>query len=305
VNLYGEVLYNTSREFFFPLQGEEKYCTEGFKELALIYGATEESYRKTVALLNRSRHQEDGGTPSRTIRETTEREGLMIQDYLEQKACTIFQEHGFTPEGQPEESILATIAPRTPIVEEESVNEVLLPYVRPDQSRIDMLKNPVSYEDAKDAVNISVDDVGAKKQKETREQNPHGPPSKRKRAYVHNTVMHVEHRGKFYILNGYGVGCVLRLLLAFLLHNQLLGHTFVFVVDGHSLYSAVVQFFSWYTNMSVILDWYHLRKKCRELLGMALKGILTSGITSFVVQLNVPNSFLISILIRFLNFLIK
>jgi hypothetical protein len=39
------------------LQGEEKYCTEGFKEIGLIYGATEESYRKTSALLNRIRHQ--------------------------------------------------------------------------------------------------------------------------------------------------------------------------------------------------------------------------------------------------------
>ena len=135
-----------------------------------------------------------------------------------------------------------------------------------------MVKNPVSYEEATDAVNISVDDVGAKQQKETREHNPHGPPSKKKRAYVHNTVIHVEHGGQFYILNGYGVLCVLRLLLAFLLHNQLLGHTFVFFVDGHSLYSSVVPFFSWHTKISGILDWYPLHKKCRELLSMALKG---------------------------------
>jgi hypothetical protein len=106
VNLYGEVLYNTSREFFCPLQGEEKYCTEGFKEITLIYGVTEESYRKTAALLNRTRHQEDGGTPARTIRETVEHEGFMIEAHLEQKVQTIFQAHGFTPEGQPEASIL-------------------------------------------------------------------------------------------------------------------------------------------------------------------------------------------------------
>jgi hypothetical protein len=49
VNWYGEVLYNTSREFFCPLQGEEKYCTEGFKESTLMYGVTEESYRQTAA----------------------------------------------------------------------------------------------------------------------------------------------------------------------------------------------------------------------------------------------------------------
>ena len=317
VNFYDEVLYNTSREFFSPLQGEEKYCTEGFKEIALIYGATEESYRKTAALLNRIRHQEEGGTPSRTIRETTEREGLMIQDHLEQTVCTIFQACGFTPEGQPHASILDPLdpPPPPPLVEEESVNEVVPPNVGPepfpidsltdpfaeaqspdavetgvdgvvlkvlnelvtaqglsDLSRIDMLKNPVSYEDTQEAVKISVDDVGAKKQKETREPKAHSPPSKKKRVYVQNTVIHVEQGGKFYILNGYGVLCVLRLLLAFLLHNELLGHTFVFFVDGHSLYSSVVHYFSWYPNLSVILDWYHLRKKCRELLSMAMKG---------------------------------
>jgi len=313
VNLYGEVLYNTSREFFCPLQGEEKYCTEGFKEIALIYGVTEESYRKTAALLNRTRHQEDGGTPSRTIRETVEHEGLRIEAHLEQKVQTIFQAHGFTPEGQPQASILDRLACST--VEEESMNEAFIPDGVPDACRIDiwsdpfaeadakeavetsvdgvgiqtlnelvsacglsdqssmeMLKNPVGYEEAKEAVNISVDDVGAKKQKATREPKPHRPPDQKKRVYVQNTVIHVEQGGRFYILNGYGVGCVLRLLLAFLLHNELLGHTLVFFVDGHSLYSLVVQFFSWHHKVSVILDWYHLRKKCRELLSMALKG---------------------------------
>ncbi len=315
MNFYGEVLYNTSREFFSPLQGEEKYCTEGFKEIAFLYGATEESYRKTAALLNRIRHQEDGGTPSRTIRETTEREGVMIEDHLEQKVCTIFHECGFTPEGQPHASIVDTLAPHTPLVEAERVHEVVTPPVLSepcqidrftdpcadedgqeavemsvdgvviqalnelvaaqglsDPSRLDMVKNPVSYEDTEEAVTISVDDVGAKKQKETREPKPHSPPSKKKRAYVQNTIIHVEHGGKFYMLNGYGVLCVLRSLLAFLLYNALLGHTFVFFVDGHSLYSSVVQYFSWYPKLSVILDWYHLSKKCRELLSMALKG---------------------------------
>lgn len=315
MNLYDEVLYNTSRDFFSPLQGEEKYCTEGLKEIALIYGATEESYRKTSALLNRMRHQEEGGTPCRTIRETTEREGLMIQDHLEQKVCTIFQACGFTPAGQPPASILDPLAPHPPLVEEENVHERVPPTVRPepcqadrftdpladedgpdavetsvdgvvlqalnelvsarglsDSSRLDMLKNPVSYEDPQDAVKISVDDVGAKKQKETREAQPHGPPSEKKRAYVQNTVIHVEQGGQFYMLNGYGALGVLRLLLAFLLHNELFGHVFVFFVDGHSFYSSVVQTFSWYPKLSVILDWYHLRKKCRELLSMAMKG---------------------------------
>jgi len=159
VNLYDEVLYNTSREFFSPWQGEEKYCTEGLKEIALIYGATEESYRKTSALLNRIRHQEEDGTPSRTIRETTEREGLMMQDHLEQKVCTLFQACGFTPEGEPPASILDTLAPQTPLVAEESVTEMAPPTVVPEPCPVDLLSDPFANEESSDAVETSVDGV--------------------------------------------------------------------------------------------------------------------------------------------------
>ncbi len=85
MNVDDEVLYNTSREFFLPLQGEEKYRTEGFKEIVLIYGTTEESFRKTAALINRVRHQAKGGTPSRTIRDHAEHEGSKIQAHLSRK----------------------------------------------------------------------------------------------------------------------------------------------------------------------------------------------------------------------------
>jgi hypothetical protein len=106
VNVYGEAFYNSARDFFVPLQGEEKYCTEGFKEIALIYGVTEASYRKTSSLLNRVRHQAHGGTPSRTIQALSEHEGLMLEDYLEQKVLSIFQEHHFTPQVDPSSSVL-------------------------------------------------------------------------------------------------------------------------------------------------------------------------------------------------------
>ncbi|MGK5093963.1 hypothetical protein WDW89_18365 [Deltaproteobacteria bacterium TL4] len=77
-----------------------------------------------------------------------------------------------------------------------------------------------------------------------------------------------------YLLNGDGVLKVLRLLLAFLLHNQLGGCPWVFFVDGHSLYSTLLAFFSWRSQLTVILDWFHLEKKCKELLSMACKGSL-------------------------------
>lgn len=315
MNFYGEAFYNSARDFFVPLQGEEKYCTEGFKELALIYGVTEESYRKTSSLLNRVRHQEHGGTPSRTIQALSEHEGLMLEDYLEQKVLSIFQEHHFTPQGDPSSSVVESLIGKQSTEEEASIGEtsptsivsascsldILSPsfpheenedglnllvnkldieilnervktHDLEEQIRKEMLQNPVPYEKREESVCISVDDVGAKKQKESRKPKSSDPPGKSKRMYVQNTVIHVEQGDRSYILNGYGIWSVLRLLLAFLLNNDLLSHHLVFFVDGHSLYSSVVQYFCWHPQVSVILDWYHLKKKCRELLSMASKG---------------------------------
>ena len=112
MNFDGEVFYNPAREFFIPLQGEEKYCTEGFKEIALIHGVTEASYRKTSAFLNRLRYQEVGGTPSRTIQEISEREGSMIEAHLEEQAIKIFEASGFSPEGAPKPCILELLSDR-------------------------------------------------------------------------------------------------------------------------------------------------------------------------------------------------
>jgi len=148
-NAYGEVLYNTSREFFFPLQGEEKYRTEGFNEIALMYGATEESYRKTSSLINRMRHQEEGGTPFRTVREAVEHEGTLLHEYLEKKTSAIFKENGFTPDGYPQASQPKLLTPNTSILEEEDIEELLddSRYVTDYKSEI--LSNPVPYEKAR------------------------------------------------------------------------------------------------------------------------------------------------------------
>lgn len=270
--MYGEVLYNTSREFFFPLQGEEKYCTEGFKEISLIYGATEESYRKTSALLNRIRHQDEGGTPFRTVRETVEHEGTLLHEYLENKTSALFQENDFTSEGYPQASQPKLLTPNTFILEEEDIEELLdhSHYVKDYKTEI--VSNPVAYEKPRTSVNMSIDDVGAKKQKDHRDGKLTDPSCEKKRVYVQNTVIHVEKGGESYILNGYGVLCVLRLLLGFLLHNELLSHRLIFFVDGNYLYRKVLELFSWHKGLTLVLDWYHLKKKCKSLLSMAMKG---------------------------------
>ena len=255
-----------------PLTGEAKYRTEGFKEIALIHGTTEDSFRKTSALINRVRHQEDGGTPSRTIRDNTEYEGNKIQDYLEERSRTIFQENGFTQAGESVQVIIDSCDDNPSILSEESLKEIVTACDIDEKLQPEILKNPIPYENAPEAVNISVDEVGAKQQKGNREKGSRDSPEEKKRKYVQTTVIHVEKEGESYILNGDSVLGVLRLLLAFLLNNHLLENILIFHVDGNSLYSSVIDFFSWHKRVRVILDWYHLKKKCKELLSMALKG---------------------------------
>ncbi len=56
----GQTTYNTARDLFVCLEGVEFCKTIGFKDIAMIYGDTEKSYRKTAKMINRIRHQEEG-----------------------------------------------------------------------------------------------------------------------------------------------------------------------------------------------------------------------------------------------------
>ena len=47
----------------------------------------------------------------------------------------------------------------------------------------------------------------------------------------------------------------------------------MFFFDGQkTLASSIIKRFSKFRNVKLILDWYHLEKKCKEYLSMALKG---------------------------------
>jgi len=272
VNLNGEEWYNTSREFFSPLQGTESHRTAGFNEVALIYGTTETSFRKTSQLINRIRHQEEGGTPSRTLNDHVENEGKQLQQYFEEKTQSIFEEHGFTSEGQARNLTVGDFSINTVTLEDYELGNLVNSCDIEDGFKASMISNPVAYEEVEETVNISIDDVLAKKQKETRVSKNEEKADDKTRQYVPNTVIHVQKGKSTYLLNGFGVIWTLQLLLAFLLHNHLIGLNLMFFVDGHSLYSSVLQFFVWYKKIGVILDWFHLEKKCKERLSMALKG---------------------------------
>ena len=91
--------------------------------------------------------------------------------------------------------------------------------------------------------------------------------------YAYQTVIHIQQQQSRYVLNGLGWAKLFSVLIAFLLHNDLLQFNLLFFVDGQkTLHAAIQKAFAWFVPMQLILDWYHLEEKCKQQLSMALKG---------------------------------
>jgi hypothetical protein len=259
---------NTTRGLFPVLHAKEWYRTIGFKEIAMVYGSTEKSYRKASNLINRVRHQD--ATPSRTLRENTEYEGRQIMAQMEQQAVEILHEHGFTADGAPTDTAIDRSEQVLVTLPSAQVKQAIQACEPEPEWEEEMTNNPVAYEDPTQSVQVSLDDVSVKRQKTTRK-GAQEPEQKRK--YVYNTIAHIAHAGASYIINGNGTARVLRLVLAFLLHNHLLQYNLIFFVDGQrTLYTSILCAFAWLQPVRIILDWYHLEKRCKGQLSLALKG---------------------------------
>ena len=249
----------------------EYYRTVGFKEIAYIYGDTEKSFRKTADLLNRVRHRQIGGTPFRTLQESTEREGGQIIDLLREKAERCLRENGFDENVLPTSVDAKYSEARPATLEEDAIREAAESL--PEQYDVEkILSNPVLFEKPESTVNVSIDDVTVKRQESERPKE-RVEPGEKKRKKARNTVCHVEKGGASYTLNGGTMKEVLSFPIAFLFENELTGNRIQFFTDGHTILNeAVLKAFCWLANIGIILDWYHLVKKCKEQLSMALKG---------------------------------
>ena len=241
----------------------------------MIYGDTEESFRKTAQLINRIRYQEEGGTPFRTLHECTEKEGEDVLKHIEERTSTILAKNGFSEEGICQNYKAETSNEQPATIPREQILVAVdkcLQDKNVSVSTDDILSNRVPYEDPERSTNVAIDDVNVKKQEESR---PGGrKPERGKRKYIHNTIANISKKGAGrYVLNGHGIKNVLLILTAFLFHNGLIGARIQFFTDGHkTLNEAILNLFSWYKNVGIILDWYHLKKKCEEQLSLALKG---------------------------------
>ena len=264
-------MYNT--KVIFPKTGpKEVYRTACYDTLALQL-ATHVSYHQAEEIINHLRWQDDEDKiRSRTLAGAVIREGAEIINYINKRAQQVLTQNRFDPQtGEPEADQVNIECPNFPSIPAAKVEKVIAEYNagREKERQIDV-NHPELFEDPSRCVNISVDEVGVTEQKASG-RSKNSPPRASKH-YVRNTVIHIQQRVGKYILDGLGVRKALLILTAFLLHNDLQNRLLVFFTDGaDDIRNAINQTYGW-TSFRIILDWYHLTKKGKERLSMALKG---------------------------------
>jgi hypothetical protein len=276
--------YNTAKDFFTSKKGNEYYKTVGFKEISIVEGVTQSSYRKVQKRINRQRYQEEDGTPSRSLQNTVEYEGNKLQNFIEDKTQEILSNNvdlfKKNTNKESDSTDVNLFENNIKTKKSEDINtaireceEVL------NQKQIErkgkLTDNIIPYEDPEFTVNISDDDVKVKKQKEKRDKSINEKDSNKKtsRKYILDTLIHVEKLGMKYVLTGFGIKNLLNILIAFLINSDEIKNRIQFFTDGHTiLNNAILSCFDWHHNIGIILDWFHLSKKCKERLSSGLKG---------------------------------
>lgn len=254
---------------------KERVLSLSFLEAASCV-CTKASYRDAADILNRFLGRTDINTIKlRTLSDSMGRIGSEISKRLSDVTAHILSVYGFDDEsGLPlEDAVLFS-----------NITTAAIPQsVEPDKAEIDAViaavndcreeKIPFSASEIKtesvpgECVYVSIDDIGVKHQKDSRKEG-----SVRDYKYVENTVAHIQYGGETYILTGIGMRNVFKSILAFLLVNNLLSRELVFLTDGAQDIRSHIQSVFQFHPYIVILDWFHLKKRCQEWLSMAIRG---------------------------------
>ena len=253
-----KVEYDGRSGLFEETASRERFKSDNFRELELDF-AVGMSDRKAAARINRLRREAGGIIPT-TLRNNVEHEGMTIQRQKEALAEKALLSNGFTVDAE--------------IVQPEKFIQDERKYMDPEivrkaaEARNIRLFESDAYEDPETSVNISIDDVCVKRQSEMRPRDDTQEQPKR----VNNTVIHIQHNDHKCLLNAKSIPAAIKLLIGLLLNSQLLTKQLVFFTDGaRDIHSWIIKLFP-FANFKIILDWYHLSKKCREQLSMILYG---------------------------------
>ena len=243
----------------------------GFNELALGF-ASHMSYRQSTQKLNRVRNEKHG-TTVRTLSNIVETEGEKVQKEIVRMAKDILYDNDFSEDGNPNNEANAKIYisdKRKIRINHKTVESKIKEY---NKDKSDDLKIPIKWSEKilRKTINIFIDDVSVKKQKEKSPKDIEKSQDT-KIHYVRNTIVHIEKQQERYWLNAQNTVEILPRIIAFLLFNNNLKNYLLFFVDGEkSLHDAIVNAFSWFKCYGILLDRYHLNEKCKMELSLALK----------------------------------
>ena len=252
-------------------QPKERIYTLCQRELSLIVGASL-SYHKGLELMNRLLHRNpDTAIKFRTYRDFCERTGKQIEDHITQETQDILIAHHFDAEsGKPTELLASGLTESAEPYKDKAAIQCAIEKINAARSSADeqVRVSPWQIEDSEQTCYISFDDIGVKHQKEHRT----GDKAK-KGVYVWNTVADVEAKNASHTVTGVGMKKTFLFVLAYLLQSNLLAdRTLVFFTDGaRDIFSNITEIFSFHPY-TVILDWFHLKKRCQEYLSMSVKG---------------------------------
>lgn len=257
------------------LQPKERIPSIAFLSLA-TRACIGQSYRSAAEMLNLFFHRDgQNSVKLRTLSDMIGRTGNRVSQKLAATTEKILNMHGFDREtGLPVESVELSgniTGPHNPgeatsgghmlqdaISQINASREEKIPF---DAEGLDI------EPEAAGCVYVSVDDIGVKRQKGTRR-----PDFVKETKYIQNTVAHIQHGQESYVLTAAGMQEAMKSVLAFLLFNGLLGNRLVFLTDGaRNIKNSIEELFA-FRPYTIILDWYHLKKKSQELLSMAIKG---------------------------------
>lgn len=271
----GRIALRVSGAFADSLQPKERVLSLSFLEAASCV-CTKTSYRDAADILNRFLGRNDRNTIKlRTLSDSICRIGTEISQKLSDVTAYILSMYGFDSEsGLPlddaalSENITAAVTSQGAKPGRPEINEIIAAVNDSREEKIPFSAAEIKIESVpEECVYISIDDIGVKHQKDSRKEG-----SVRDCKYVENTVAHIQYSGESYILTGIGMRNVFKSVLAFLLVNNLLSRELIFLTDGAQDLRSHIQSVFQFHPYTVILDWFHLKKRCQEWLSMAIRG---------------------------------
>ena len=245
--------------------------TEAFREISLKL-CTMLSYRQAAETMNRLLHRKH----QKEIRQKTYadfciRTGKRLEEETNQKAERILLQNGF--DGKSGKLIgkaaLEIRKDSKKFQKQKEIGKVVsawnASHTEPDEQ---IRKQKHFLEIPEKTVYISADEIGVRHQKEHRTHE-----NEKQGAFVWNTVVTAETPGYTYTLTNTGMRRTFCNTLAYLLEHDLLKKKhLIFLTDGAKDIRKNIEEVFGFRPYSIILDWYHLKKRCQEYLSMSVRG---------------------------------